>query len=199
MSLPPALSRRKLHTRTIVCEGFEREDGLFDIEASIVDAKTFDLVHPMRGHLAAGIPLHDMQLRLTLNKSMTVQDIAVVTNAAPYAACSTVYGTFRKLIGANLNQGWRRAVNDAVGGVESCTHIRELLMPVATVAFQTMVGQNELNELRASSGTENPVKPHFVDRCKGWAADGDAVRTLLPAFYNGPEPGKPGPTDIGAV
>ena len=34
--------------------------------------------------------------------------------------------------------GWRRAVNEAVGGTKGCTHLKELLMPAATVAFQTL-------------------------------------------------------------
>jgi hypothetical protein len=33
MSLPAPAPRRHLHTRVISCEGYEREDGLFDIEA----------------------------------------------------------------------------------------------------------------------------------------------------------------------
>jgi hypothetical protein len=196
VSLPTPPPRRKLHTRTIVCEGFQREDGLFDIEARLVDAKTFAFDHPMRGHVAAGSPVHDMQLRLTVDRSKTVRDIAVVTNAAPYAACSTVYDTFRKLIGASLIKGWRRTAVEAVGGTDSCTHIRELLLPAATVAFQTMTDQSAIVEARASSGTESPIKPHFVDKCKGWAADGDAVRRLLPGFYTGSDPiTKPDPAD----
>jgi hypothetical protein len=188
MNLPPATPRRKLHTRTIVCEGFEREDGLFDIEARVVDAKSFDFDHPVRGHVAAGSPVHDMRLRLTVDRSKTVRDISVVTHAAPYAACSTVYDAFRRLIGSSLLKGWRKMVNEAVGGVDSCTHIRELLMPAATVAFQTMTDHSALDEARASSGTATPIKPHFVGKCKGWAADGDAVRILLPAFYTGAGP-----------
>jgi len=192
MSLSPSTARRKLHTRTIVCEGFERDDGLFDIEARIVDAKSFDFDHLLRGPIPAGSPIHDMQLRLTIDRDKTVRDIAVYTHTAPYAACTTVSDVFRKLIGANLARSWRRAVNEAVGGVDSCTHLRELLMPVATVAFQTTTDQTAILEARQASEAGVPVKPHFVDKCKGWAADGEAVRQLLPAFYR-----RPSETDAG--
>ena len=190
------MPRRKLHTRTIACDGFEREDGLFDIECRMVDAKTFAFDHLMGTHVDAGSPVHDMQLRLTVDRSKIVRDIAVVTRAAPYATCSTVSDVFRKLIGASLLKAWRRTVTDAVGGVDSCTHLRELLMPAATVAFQTMTDQGAILEARASSAAGAPIKLHFVDKCKGWAADGDAVRTLLPALYAGPLAiAKPDPSD----
>lgn len=199
MSNPSSVSRRKLHTRTIVCEGFERDDGLFDIEAKLVDAKTFDFEHLVRGHIAAGSPMHDMLLRLTIDSSKIVRDIAVFTQVAPYPVCSTVSDTFRKLIGASLLKDWRRSVNEAVGGVDSCTHMRELLMPAATVAFLTMTGQSAVLDARASSTTATPIKPHFVDKCKGWASDGDAVRTLLPSFYSGSDPLiNPDPSHISA-
>ena len=94
MSLPDRLPRpaprRHLHTRTIQCEGFEREDGLYDIEARIVDTKTYAVDEPFRGHREAGWPVHDMQLRLTLDRTMTVRAIEVTTNHAPYDVCPSV-------------------------------------------------------------------------------------------------------------
>ena len=77
MSLPAASPRKHKHTRTIVCEGFEREDGLFDVDASIVDVKTFDVDHIKRGRIPAGTRIHDMQLRLTVDDKKVVRDIAV--------------------------------------------------------------------------------------------------------------------------
>ena len=74
MALSPPAPRRHLHTRTISCEGYEREDGLFDIEARIVDQKTYDVTEPFRGHRKAGQHVHDMQLRMTLDRDMVVRD-----------------------------------------------------------------------------------------------------------------------------
>ena len=39
----PAAPRRRLHTRRITFEGFQREDGLFDIDARLTDVKDQDL------------------------------------------------------------------------------------------------------------------------------------------------------------
>ena len=73
MPLALPAPRKHLHTRTIKCEGYERDDGLFDIEAQIVDQKTYAVDEPIRGPRPAGAPVHDMQLRLTLDRDMTVR------------------------------------------------------------------------------------------------------------------------------
>ena len=180
MSLSAPAPRRHLHTRTIRCEGYERDDGLFDIEAQIVDQKTYAMDEPIRGHRPAGAPVHDMQLRLTLDRAMTVRDIEVTTNHAPYDICPSVAPGYKALVGAKIGGGWRKALTEAVGRTKGCTHITELLMPAATVAFQTMGSWKQ--EADASKAAEKPL---FIDGCKAWAADGPVVQKLFPMHYRG--------------
>jgi len=176
MSLSPPVQRKHLHTRVINCEGYEREDGLHDIEARIVDTKTYALEEPMRGWREAGAPVHDMQLRLTLDRDMTVRDIEVTTNHAPYDVCPSVAPGYKALIGAKIGGGWRKAVAEAVGRTKGCTHVTELLMPAATVAFQTM------GRWKSEPGAVQE-KPAFIDGCKAWASDGPVVQKLFPMHY----------------
>jgi len=186
MSLPAASPRKHMHTRTIVCEGFARDDGLFDVEASIVDVKTFDVDHVQRGRIPAGTPIHDMTLRLTVDENKVVRDIAVSTDSAPYPVCFTVEAGFRKLIGASLTSGWRQSVKDAVGGNKSCTHVRDLLGPAATIAMQTIGGgQRAMREARTNTDPNAP-KPFFLNGCVALAEDGEVVRQFLPHFYVAP-------------
>ncbi len=188
MSLSSPAPRRHLHTRTIHCEGFQRDDGLWDIEARIIDRKTHNTVEPFRGPREAGAHVHDMQLRLTLDRDMVVKDIEVSTNEAPYDPCFTVAPAFKALIGAKVGGGWRRAVNEAVGGTKGCTHVKELLMPVATVAYQTMGSWPKEADAR---GEAKPValpgkaaaKPYFLDGCKAWSSDGPVVAKLYPMHH----------------
>ena len=179
MPLPEPVSRRHLHTRSIQCEGYERDDGLYDIEAQIVDQKTYAVDEPIRGHRPAGAHVHDMQVRLTLDADMAVRAIAVATNHSPYDVCPSVAPGYQKLVGAKIGAGWRQAVAEAVGRTRGCTHITELLMPMATVAFQTM-GSWKQEPAEASA-----AKPHFIDGCKAWAADGPVVKKLFPLHYRG--------------
>lgn len=184
MSLSPPAPRRHLHTRSIECRGYEREDGLFDIEASILDQKTYDVDEPYRGHRPAGAPVHHMQVRLTLDGSMTVKAIEVTTNDAPYDICPSVAPGYQTLVGAKVGGGWRKAVTEAVGRTKGCTHITELLMPVATVAFQTM-GRwkpEPAGAARKADATE-AKKPGFIDGCKAWDSSGPVVQRLFPMFF----------------
>ncbi|MFN0163829.1 MAG: DUF2889 domain-containing protein [Burkholderiales bacterium] len=188
MSLPPAAPRRHLHTRTIDCQGYAREDGLFDIEARIVDTKTYPIDEPYRGLRPAGTHVHEMRLRLTLDTDMTVRDIAVSTEHAPYDPCFTVEPSFKKLIGAKVGGGWRKAVNEAVGGTRGCTHLKELLMPAATVAFQTMGSWPKKDEAPPTNADGSLKRPYFIDGCKSWAADGPVVERLYPMHF---QPNRP--------
>ena len=85
------------------------------------------------------------------------------------------------------------------GGTQGCTHIVELLGPVATTAFQTVSSgkARELNRAhRAKTGTlpkpDNAAKPkevrkpYVVDTCHAWRADGEVVKRWAPHFYTGP-------------
>ncbi len=184
MSLSAPAPRRHLHTRTIACEGFERDDGLFDIEARIVDTKTYAVTEPYRGLRRPGEHVHDMELRLTLDRTMVVRDIEVSTNHAPYDACFTVAPAYKGLIGAKIGGGWRRAVSEAVGGVKGCTHLRELLMPAATVAFQTMGSWPKAGKVATEASPDKErKKPYFIDACKAWASDGPVTERLVPLHY----------------
>lgn len=183
MSLGNPAPRRHLHTRTIRCEGYERDDGLFDVEAQIVDQKSYETDEPFRGRRPAGMPVHDMQVRLTLDKSMTVRAIEAVTNHAPYDVCPSVSPGYQALVGARIGAGWRKAVAEAVGRTKGCTHITELLMPMATVAFQTMGSWKP--EPKAESAAPPGKKPYFIDGCRAWASDGPVVQRLYPMYYRG--------------
>jgi hypothetical protein len=184
MSLSPAAPRRHLHTRTIACEGYERDDGMFDIEARIVDTKTYAIEEPYRGRREAGAHVHDMQLRMTLDRAMTVRDIEVATNDAPYPPCYGVAPAYKRLVGAKIGAGWRKAVGDAVGATKGCTHLRELLMPAATVAFQTLASWPREGEVATEKKPDtNPKRPYFIDGCRAWAADGEVVQKLFPLHY----------------
>lgn len=184
MSPPPPAPRRHLHTRTIACRGYERDDGLFDIEASIVDTKTYEVEEPYRGPRKPGEHVHDMQLRLTLDREMMVRDIELSTNHAPYTPCSTVAAGYKALIGARVGGGWRRAVTEAVGRTKGCTHITELLVPAATVAFQTMGSWPKAGKVDTEARPDHEQKkPYFIDGCKAWASDGEVVERLFPLHF----------------
>ena len=138
MPLSPPVGRQHLHTRRVTCQGFFRDDGLWDIEGRITDEKTYEHANEWRGPLKPGDFVHDMSIRLTVDHRFTIVDVEAVTDKSPYRICGDIAPDFKKLIGLRIGGGFHRAVSERLGGVHGCTHIVELLGPVATTAFQTV-------------------------------------------------------------
>ena len=200
MPLSPPVGRQHLHTRRVVCQGFFRDDGLWDIEGRITDEKTYDHANEWRGALKPGDFVHDMSIRLTVDHTFTIVDVEAGTDKSPYRMCGDIAPDFRKLIGLRVGGGFHRAVRERLGGVHGCTHIVELLGPVATTAFQTVSSgkARELNRAhRAKNSDAKPAatetagkprrKPYVIDTCHPWAADGAVVKRWAPDFYTGPD------------
>ncbi|MDJ0741632.1 MAG: DUF2889 domain-containing protein, partial [Gammaproteobacteria bacterium] len=64
MPLPPPSERELVHTRRIECRGYRRDDGLWDIEGSLIDTRTSEMQTFGRGRIAPGEHLHEMWLRV---------------------------------------------------------------------------------------------------------------------------------------
>lgn len=135
MPLPRPTERRTLHTRRIECVTYERRDGLWDVEANMIDVKT-DNFDRTRGRTFAGEHLHNMWLRLTLDDTCRVVDVEAVMDAFPMDGCPGGATQMKKLIGLKIDGGWRSEVQRRIGGALGCTHLRELLAPIATTALQ---------------------------------------------------------------
>ena len=138
-ALSEPVPRRRLHTRQVVCEGFEREDGLFDVEGRLCDTKSYD-VGGVAGGAArvAGEPIHLMSIRLTLDGTCVIVGVQVRTHQAPFSECADINAAYDGLIGLRIEAGFTLAVKRRFRGVAGCTHLTELLGPVATTALQSV-------------------------------------------------------------
>jgi hypothetical protein len=94
---PPAVPRKHIHTRRIVCEAYEREDGLWDVEANMTDVKSYDTE---RG--SAGEPLHNMWVRLTLDTTFVIHGIESAMDAYPQAICPQAVNPMKELVGVKI-------------------------------------------------------------------------------------------------
>jgi hypothetical protein len=133
MPLPSSVERRHIHTRRINCQAFERTDGLWDVEANMVDTKTYD---SERGN--AGQPVHDMWVRLTIDTTFVIHDVVAAMDAFPIDSCPMAVHPMKHLIGLKIGAGWQAEVRKRIGGALGCTHLREVLAPMATTAMQAM-------------------------------------------------------------
>src|SRR3990167_8935632 len=131
MPLSPPAPRTLKHVRRVNYQGFERDDGLWDIEGELHDSKAYDATSfrdPTKQHLAGG----------------------------------------------SMARGWRQSIQKHLGGVASCTHLRELLFNLATAAFQSVPA------VFSSSHPDEP--PRHLGQCTGWDFNGQGVKDFSPQF-----------------
>ena len=184
MPLSNPVPRKPAHARVIECKGYERDDGLWDIEAHLVDTKTY--IHLRRDggrERQPGEPVHDMWLRLTIDLDMKVHDAEAATDEGPYPQCGAIAPNFKALIGVTIGPGWRRKTLELVGGTKGCTHLVELLGPLGTTAFQATGRAREAR----NAGKVLAKKPYQLNACHIYKDDSEAVRERWPQFYTGPE------------
>ena len=138
MPLSSPSARSPSHRRTVIYRSYRRSDGLWDIEAELRDEKVEPYHDMERGLLQPGTPIHDMAARVTINDDMVVRAVEVDMRATPFSLCGDSAGACQSLVGAKLGERWRQTLNQHLGGAKGCTHLREVLFGVATVAMQTL-------------------------------------------------------------
>ncbi|CAM5203157.1 hypothetical protein CDEF62S_00244 [Castellaniella defragrans] len=179
----PACSRKPLHTRSIRVQSYAREDGLWDIEAQLVDTKAYDFTLRGGSPHPAGKPVHDMHLRVTIDEHYTVVDAEVVYDAAPYGDfCSAIAPDYKALVGMNLLRQFRRQVRERFGRTAGCTHVTELTNVLPTVAIQTMAGRSNSDSNDNPNGTSGK-RPFQLDGCHALRVDGPVVQKYYPSWY----------------
>jgi DUF2889 family protein len=190
MPLSSAVPREHIHTRSIDCRGYRRADGLWDIDGHLTDTKTYGFSNHFRGELPPGAPVHDMWLRLTVDDKLVIHAVEAVTEAGPYEVCPSIAPNFQRLVGLRIYPGFQKQVRDLLGGVQGCTHLVDLLGPLATTAYQTVFPYRAREyEQRVAKGEIAPQqtgrRPKLVDSCHAFASDGEVVKRYWPDFYTG--------------
>jgi len=175
-------SRELAHTRVVTCQGYKRDDGLWDIEGRILDTKPYRFPNRDRGGwIEADEALHDMSVRLTINLQLEVIDAEAVIDGSPYDYCKSVAPIARNLIGLRIAPGWTKKSKSAMGLHKGCTHLSELLGPVATTAIQTIASERMGRDKPESKSRSSA----FLDTCHAMAADSPVVKVHWPQQYRG--------------
>jgi hypothetical protein len=174
-----AIDREEVHFRRIDMRGYRRNDGLYEVEGRVTDRKADDFTPASDGYyVAAGEAVHDMGVRLVFDERLVVHEVQSFTRAAPYRQCPEAGPSLQAIKGLRMTSGWGREVRTRLGGAQSCTHLMELLMPLATVAYQTLGG--------TPPGRPEPVdangRPVKIDSCYAYAAERELVHQRWPAY-----------------
>jgi Protein of unknown function (DUF2889) len=197
MPLSPPVSRQLRHRRAIRAEAYERADGLWDVEACLTDEKPRDVV------LASGVrpkgqPIHELWLRITIDRKLNVVDAEASSDWVPYPGlCQASNPAYRALIGLNLRHNFRREAARLLGSTAGCTHLTELCAILPTAAIQAFAGDvwntgDSTPGAKARSGDEssgnpgehsNDKPPFQLGRCHALRFDGEAVQQFYPRWY----------------
>ena len=176
------LTREELHFRRIDMRAWRRSDGLYEVESRLTDQKPADFLRPRTDKfVAAGQPLHDMGIRLVFDGDLTVTSVSTFTDAAPVEDCWDGGRALQAMVGVKMSSGWSKEVRERLSGARSCTHLRELLMPMATTAYQAIAGLR-LNRPELLDATGRPKK---IDSCYAYGEERELVLSFWPEFYRG--------------
>ena len=182
MGLPEPAAREKKHHRKIDCEGFLRDDGLWDIDVHMVDTRTYDCTYDefhRDGLIRAGEPVHDMWLRFTIDLDFLIHEVRAASDHTPFSICPRAAASMRDLVGLRIGPGWLKQARERVGTDKSCTHLMDLLGQLAATAYQTL--HAAIEEREASQPTRQ--KPPILDTCVALSSSGEVVKNLWPEFY----------------
>ncbi len=182
MPLPANVEREELHHRQIEMRSYRRSDGLFDIEARITDTKSDPFWGPLAEQpLEPGQPIHDLWIRLVVDRQLVIQEAIASSDSTPFEVCKQAPPTLSVLVGERIGAGWSKLVRDRLKGAASCTHLMELLTPMATTALQTMWPFNKDRPFK----TDEHGRPLKIDSCFGYAANREVVMRIWPQHYTG--------------
>ena len=185
MPLPDSIEREEIHKRQITMRAYRRVDGLYDIEGRVVDNKPIEFVAPLTNRvLAPGQPIHDLWIRLVIDDEFLIHDVFSSSDSTPFTVCKQAPPTLSVLKGERIGGGWAKLVRSKLKGAASCTHLMELLGPMATAAYQALwpVVRHRPEVLDANG---RPVK---IDSCYAYASNREVTLQLWPQFYDGPKP-----------
>lgn len=180
MPLPTSVDREEIHQRNVCMKAWRRSDGLFDVEAQLVDTKPFEFHRMLSGRtVRAGEPVHDLWVRLTVDAELVVRAVMASSDVTPFDICPQATHTLQVLVGERIGPGWSRLVRERLRGAASCTHLAELMLPLATTALQGI--------RPVLPRTPEPVdaqgRPRRIDSCYAFDARREVVKMLWPTHH----------------
>ncbi|SPB14582.1 hypothetical protein NOV72_01825 [Caballeronia novacaledonica] len=169
-----------IHTRQITCDVYQRSDGAYEVESSMFDRKTAQTTLPFRT-VAPNEKFHDMRLALTVSSDLVIERIEARTEAGPTPFCKEINAAYAELRGVRIGPGFKARVKEVVGGVGGCTHLTDLLGPIATTLIQASLARMQTAQrLHEIARLEVMPRPWVIDTCHAYRADGEAARLVWP-------------------
>jgi hypothetical protein len=127
--------------------------------------------------------VHDISVRMTVDGDYVVRALEASSDVTPWPLCKEAESTLQALVGERIARGWSAKVKERLRGAASCTHIMEMLIPLATTAFQGIRGLQPKDMRRPAV---NGV-PAQLDTCYAYGRTRSVVQHLWPQHYVAPD------------
>ena len=176
-----AITREELHHRQLDLRFYKRSDGLYEVVAQMMDTKSHPFKLQLRDEpVPPGSPIHNMIMTMVVDEFLEVKDIKAEMKATPFGVCLGAQNTLSGVIGLKIGPGWTKKTKELLGGSASCTHLMELLGPMATTAFQGIAPQR----MQAVDRPENEhMRVGKVNSCFAYAEHREVIAQLWPDLY----------------
>jgi hypothetical protein len=182
-SIDSGVTREEMHLRRIAFRGFRRSDGLLEVQAQLTDQKTHDF-EPFSGgkHVVAGDAIHDHGLHVVFDSDMVIREVSTAIRAHPYPECAGGGETLQAMVGVRIGRGWSSEVRNRLPSDDTCTHIKEMLIPLASAAYQTIYSVRS-GHADNSDAIDANGRPRKIDSCYAYSAKRGIVERHWPMFY----------------
>jgi hypothetical protein len=166
-----SLKRRKIHCRNIKVSTYETDTEDLIVEGILKD----DLLISHYDSSGAKCPpntVHHMVVRILIGTaSFQIDDIEVEMPAFPHKGCDETAKSLDQIKGMKIAPGFTDKVKNMLGGTRSCSHLKTLVLSMASAAVQGF--WVHMTKERGSGGkTPDLMHRYVVDTCWVWRKDG---------------------------
>lgn len=175
--------REHVHTRHIVCKGYRRRDGWWEIEGSVNDQKGEIVAFRSKPALPAGGTMHELSLKLVIDNDYTIHAAQARTTTAPWADCGETDPAYQKLVGLRIGPGFSQQVRERLGGPLGCTHLNDLLGQLANTYMQSSWPDRMKRMWKLDADPRNwpdLTALQFVGQCHAWRESGETLGQEYP-------------------
>ena len=180
--------RALTHTRQITCHAYRRQDGLWEIEATVVDQKSEDVPFRSREPVHAGEFMHHMGINFLIDDNFTILDVEAAMQVTPWSACPGATDAYRRLIGLQIGAGFGRQIRERIGSERGCVHLTDLITQVANTYTQASWPDRVARQIAVDPDPRRWPDARavaFVGECLAWKRDGDTLRREYPELAQG--------------
>ncbi len=182
------IGRCELHTREVRCVAYLRDDGLIDIEGCMEDVKPHVVTLSSRT-VQAHEPFHEIHLDMTVDQDFVIREVRARIEASPTQFCRDIEPAYDRLLGLKIGPGFRKEVSARLGGLKGCTHLTDLLVPMATTLYQgTFELKRDAQRIRmVTDPSAPPPLPPYASSCHVGAHYGNAAPAKKAEMHGAPQ------------